>query len=61
MPAYPVAVVVLGAFVVYEVYRATQTGSVLLPFLAALDIVVIALVIREYRVLRRARHLNQER
>jgi uncharacterized membrane protein len=56
-----VAVVVLGAFVVYEVYRATQTGSVLLPFLAALDIAVIALVIREYRVLRRARHLNQER
>jgi uncharacterized membrane protein len=61
LPAYPVAVVVLGAFVVYEVYRATQTGSVLLPFLAALDIAVIALVIREYRVLRRARRLNQER
>lgn len=53
LPAYPVAVVVLGAFVVYEIYRATQTGSVLLPFLAALDVAVILLVIREYRALRR--------
>jgi uncharacterized membrane protein len=48
-PAYPVAVVVLGAFVVYEIYRATQTGSVLLPFLAALDVAIIVLIIREYR------------
>ncbi len=57
LPAYPVAVVVLGAFVVYEIYRATQTGSVLLPLLAVLDILVIALVIREYRALRRERNL----
>jgi uncharacterized membrane protein len=48
---YPVAVVVLGLFVAYEVYRATQTGSVLLPFLAALDVAIIVLVIREYRAL----------
>ncbi len=50
-PAYPVAAVVLGAFVLYEIYRAIQTGSVLLPFLAALDVAIIALVIREYRLL----------
>lgn len=50
--AYPVAVVVLGIFVGYEVYRATQTGSLLLPFLAAFDIAVIALVWREYRAVR---------
>lgn len=55
MPAYPVAVVVLGLFVVYEVYRAWHTGSVLLPFLAALDVAIIVLVLREYRVLRRER------
>ncbi len=48
-PAYPVAAVVLGLFVIYEIYRATQTGSVLLPFLAALDIAIIVLIIREYR------------
>jgi uncharacterized membrane protein len=53
LPAYPVAMVVLGLFVLYELYRATQTGSVLLPVLAALDVVVIALVVREYRALRR--------
>ena len=52
-PAFPAAIVVLGAFVLYELYRATQTGSVLLPILAAIDIVVIMLVIREYRELRR--------
>ena len=50
-PAFPVAVVVLGVFVVYELYRATQTGSVLLPFLAALDVAIIVLIIREYRLL----------
>jgi uncharacterized membrane protein len=50
--AYPVAVVVLGIFVLYEVYRATQTGSLLLPFLAAFDVAVIVLVWREYRALR---------
>jgi uncharacterized membrane protein len=53
LPAYPVAIVVLGLFVVYELYRATQTGSVLLPVLAVVDIAVIVLVVREYRALRR--------
>ena len=55
VPMYPVAVVVLGLFVIYEVYRAVTTGSVLLPFLAALDVAIIVLVIREYRLLRRER------
>ena len=51
-PAYPVAAVVLGVFVAYEVVRAVHTGSVVLPFLAALDVLVIVLIIREYRLLR---------
>ena len=50
--AYPVAIAVLGIFVGYEVYRAVQTGSLLLPFLAAFDVAVIVLVWREYRTLR---------
>jgi uncharacterized membrane protein len=54
-PAYPVAIVVLGAFVVYEVYRATRTGSLLLPVLAVLDIAIIVVIVREYRLLRRDR------
>jgi len=55
LAAYPVAVVVLGAFVLYELYRATQTGSILLPFLAVLDIAIIVMVVREYRLLTRER------
>ena len=55
LPAYPIAVMVLGAFVVYEVYRATRTGSVLLPLLAVLDIAIIVVIMREYRLLRRQR------
>ena len=50
--AYPVAAVVLGVFVGYELIRAVHTGSLVLPFLAALDVLVIALVLREYRLLR---------
>lgn len=57
-PAYPVAAVVLGLFVVYEIYRATQTGSILLPFLAALDVAIIVLIIREYRTLRTTQHVD---
>lgn len=52
--AYPLAVVVLGVFVVYELYRAVHTGSIVLPFLAALDVAIIVLIVREYRELRRA-------
>jgi uncharacterized membrane protein len=55
LPAYPVAVLVLGAFVVFEVLRAIHTGSLVLPFLAALDVAIIVMVIREYAVLRRER------
>jgi uncharacterized membrane protein len=55
IPAYPVAIAVLSAFVVYEVYRATQTGSLLLPVLAALDVAIIVVIVREYRILRRDR------
>lgn len=52
---YPVAVLVLGAFVVYELLRASHTHSVLLVVFAVLDMVIIVLVLREYRELRRAR------
>lgn len=55
LPAYPVAVVVLAAFVAYELVRAVHTHSIALPFFAALDIVIIVLVVREYRQLRRER------
>ena len=53
MPAYPVAAVVLSVFVAYELYRAVRTGSVVLPLLAAVDVLIIIMVIREYLLLRR--------
>ncbi|MGE3286068.1 MAG: DUF2127 domain-containing protein [Pseudonocardia sp.] len=53
LPAYPVAAVVLGAFVAYELYRAVTHGSLVLPLLAALDALILVLVVREYRMLRR--------
>lgn len=49
---YPVAVLVLGAFVVYELLRASHTHSLLLVVFAVLDVVIIVLVLREYRELR---------
>ncbi len=52
MPMYPVAVAVLGGFVFYELYRAIRTHSIALPIFAAIDIVIIILVLREYRQLR---------
>ncbi|MGY1681947.1 DUF2127 domain-containing protein [Geodermatophilus sp. SYSU D01176] len=48
-PAYPVAVGVLAAFVVYEVDRAVRTGSAALWGAAALDLAIMVLVVREYR------------
>jgi uncharacterized membrane protein len=51
-PAYPSAAVVLGVFVGYELLRAVRTGSLVLPFLAALDVLIIVLILREYRLLR---------
>ncbi|HEY0804809.1 MAG TPA: DUF2127 domain-containing protein, partial [Pseudonocardiaceae bacterium] len=52
---FPISVVVLAGFVVYEVWRATNTHSIALPIFAAIDVVIIALIIREYRKLRRER------
>lgn len=52
-PAYPIGIVVLAAFVVYELYRATQTHSIALPIFAVIDVVIIVLVFREYLALRK--------
>jgi uncharacterized membrane protein len=55
LPAFPIAVVVLTGFVVYEIWRAAHTHSIALPIFAALDVVIIALIIREYQKLRKSR------
>jgi uncharacterized membrane protein len=55
---FPVSMIVLAAFVVYEIWRAVHTHSIALPIFAALDIVIITLVAREYRKLRKERALR---
>jgi uncharacterized membrane protein len=50
---YPVAMVVFGLFIIYQLYRFTFTQSVWLMLITALDIVVIALTWHEWRYLRR--------
>ncbi len=51
--AYPLAVVVFGAFIVYQLYRFTFTHAVGLIALSLFDAVVIWLVWLEYRALKR--------
>ncbi|HKK27424.1 MAG TPA: DUF2127 domain-containing protein [Gemmatimonadota bacterium] len=51
--AFPVALAVLGAFVAYQVYRTFASGSLVLAGLTLVDIGIIALVAREWRVLER--------
>ncbi len=53
MWSYPASLWVLGAFVAYQCVRYAQTHSPWLLALTALDVVVILLVWREYRLRRR--------
>lgn len=46
--AYPIAVVVFGIFIVYEIYSYMHNPSVLLPLLIILDFVMIVMIILEY-------------
>jgi uncharacterized membrane protein len=52
LPAYPIAVIVFGAFIVYQLYRFTFTHSPGLIALSAFDGIVIWLIWFEYRALR---------
>jgi len=47
--AYPVAIIVFGGFVVYQVYRFTLTGSGALIALTVIDLIVISFIWLEYR------------
>ncbi|HUZ72702.1 MAG TPA: DUF2127 domain-containing protein [Stellaceae bacterium] len=51
---YPIAVVVFGLFIVYQLYRYTFTHSVWLLLITALDIIIIGLTWHEYGFLRRS-------
>lgn len=51
--AYPTTVVVLGLFIVYQLYRYTQTHGVGLLLLTTLDVIVVGLTLHEYGLMRR--------
>jgi uncharacterized membrane protein len=53
---YPVAIVVFGLFVVYQLYRFSFTHSVFLLLITGVDLVVIALTWHEYKYLRSLLH-----
>lgn len=56
--AYPVAIAAFAAFVAYQLYRYTHTGSIWLIALSCLDLLVIALTWLEYRRLKRGHELT---
>lgn len=51
--SYPASLVVLGLFIVYQLYRFSYTHGVGLIVLTAFDIMVMGLIWHEYRLLRR--------
>ncbi len=53
--AYPASLVVLGIFIVYQLYRFSYTHGFGLIVLTVFDIVVMGLIWHEYRLLRRHR------
>ncbi|TCK75884.1 DUF2127 domain-containing protein [Acidipila rosea] len=50
--AYPVAILVFGGFVVYQIYRFALTGSVGLIALSVIDLIVIWFIWLEYRAVK---------
>jgi uncharacterized membrane protein len=51
--AYPASLVVLGLFIVYQLYRFSYTHGVGLIVLTVFDIIVMGLIWHEYRLIRR--------
>jgi len=51
--AYPLSMIVFGAFIVYQLYRFTFTHGPGLIALSVFDLVVIGLIYFEYRALKR--------
>ena len=51
--AYPVSLLVLGLFIVYQLYRFSYTHGVGLIVLTVFDVIVMGLIWHEYRLVRR--------
>jgi uncharacterized membrane protein len=53
MWCYPMAIIVFGLFIVYQLHRFSFTHSVWLLVITAVDVIVITLTWHEYKYLRR--------
>ena len=51
--AYPASFAVFGTFIAYQLYRYSFTDDVALILLSIFDLIVIALAVHEYRLLRK--------
>jgi uncharacterized membrane protein len=51
--AYPASLVVLGLFIVYQLYRFSYTHGVGLIVLTVFDVIVMGLIWHEYQMVRR--------
>jgi uncharacterized membrane protein len=51
--AYPAAIALFGAFILYQLYRYSFTHDLALIALSIFDLFVIALAVHEYRLLRK--------
>jgi len=52
MWAYPASLAALGLFIVYQLYRFTDTHGIGLIVLTIFDLVVMVLIWQEYKVVR---------
>ena len=48
--AYPAAIATLGSFIIYQTIEWLHVGGLILPLPRVIDIVVIYLTLREWRV-----------
>jgi uncharacterized membrane protein len=53
--SYPVAILVFAGFTIYQVYQLSQQYSLFLEVVTVLDVIVIVLIIAEYRRMRIAK------
>ena len=56
--AFPVSMILLGLFVCYQLVHFAETRSIVLPFLAAFDVLVIWLIWKEYKRAKRVGAMN---
>jgi uncharacterized membrane protein len=50
--SYPTALAVLGAFMLYQLYRFSYTHSIWLAAVTVVDLIVVVLIYEEYRAVR---------